>query len=155
MILPLVCASTRTPIMSGRRARDRGREAARLAAPGGVPVPRKGPGRPRKDENAYNNNVSIFGNSAHYRVGKLRRDHPAIADRLAAGEFKSVAAAERAAKGEPQPLDHLKHWWRKATDPDASGKQRRRSDQGRGLGLTWNFVPMAPSCREDRIMPPT
>ena len=43
---------------------------------------------------------SDYGNAATYRVRKLKRDHPQVAERLAAGEFKSVAAAERAANGQ-------------------------------------------------------
>jgi hypothetical protein len=66
------------------------------------------------------------GNDATYRVRKLRRDHPEIADRLAAGEFKSVAAAERAARGEePHPprrvataLEILWRVWARATDQE-------------------------------------
>jgi hypothetical protein len=47
---------------------------------------------------------SSRGNRADVRVARLKRDHPAIAGRLAAGEFRSVAAAERAARGEePHP----------------------------------------------------
>ena len=37
------------------------------------------------------------GTSAAYRVARLKRDHPGIAARLAASEFNSVSAAERAA----------------------------------------------------------
>ncbi len=39
------------------------------------------------------------GTSAAYRVSKLKRDRPDIAERLAHGEYKSVSAAERAALG--------------------------------------------------------
>ena len=37
------------------------------------------------------------GTAAAYRIGLLKRDHPAVAARLEAGEFKNVAEAERAA----------------------------------------------------------
>ena len=37
------------------------------------------------------------GNSKEYRIAKLKRDYPEIAERLINGEFKTVAAAERAA----------------------------------------------------------
>ena len=37
------------------------------------------------------------------RIAKLKRDHPAVAARLEAGEFKTVSAAERAA-GSRSPL---------------------------------------------------
>jgi hypothetical protein len=43
-------------------------------------------------------------NQASTRIRRLRRDHPDVAARLDAGEFKSVAAAERASRGEePNP----------------------------------------------------
>jgi hypothetical protein len=42
-------------------------------------------------------------NTAARRVAKLKRAHPAIAERLAAGEFKSVAAAERATRSKDYP----------------------------------------------------
>ena len=41
------------------------------------------------------------GNSSNYRIAKLKRDHPQIAERLEAGEFKSVSEAERAAGVKP------------------------------------------------------
>jgi hypothetical protein len=40
------------------------------------------------------------GNSSARRIARLKRDHPDIAERLDHGEFKSVAAAERAVRGE-------------------------------------------------------
>jgi hypothetical protein len=43
-------------------------------------------------------------NAASYRIRRLRRDDPEVAQRLDQGEFRSVAAAERAAGGEdPHP----------------------------------------------------
>jgi len=39
----------------------------------------------------------IGSNSKEYRIAKLKRDHPDVAQRLIDGEFKSVSAAERAA----------------------------------------------------------
>jgi hypothetical protein len=49
------------------------------------------------------------GTSAKYRIAKLKRDHPEVAERLAAGEFKTVAEAERAAGIKPalRPLVRL------------------------------------------------
>ena len=38
------------------------------------------------------------GNSATYRIAKLKRDAPEIAERLASGEFPNVREAERAAR---------------------------------------------------------
>jgi len=43
------------------------------------------------------------GTSAKYRIAKLKRDHPDIAQRLMNGEFKSVSQAEREA-GIARPL---------------------------------------------------
>jgi hypothetical protein len=56
-------------------------------------------------------------------VARLKRDHPEVAARLAGGEFKSVAAAGRFARGEgphpprkvPTPLDLLRRAWAKAS----------------------------------------
>ena len=42
------------------------------------------------------------GNAAKYRIAKLKRDHPDIAERMANGEFKSVSEAERAAGVKPE-----------------------------------------------------
>ena len=41
------------------------------------------------------------GSSAAYRTGRLERRHPEVAERLAAGEFKSVSEAERVAGVRP------------------------------------------------------
>jgi phage N-6-adenine-methyltransferase len=54
------------------------------------------PGRPTGD-NRYGITVSRRGTDARYRAAKLRRDAPAIFERLKQGEFASIAAAERAA----------------------------------------------------------
>ena len=43
------------------------------------------------------------GTSSAYRLGKIKRDHPELAERIMAGEFKSVSEAERAA-GLRKPL---------------------------------------------------
>jgi len=55
------------------------------------------------DENLYGkgkHTSSKTGTSAERRIARLKRDHPDIGERLDRGEFKSVAAAERAARGE-------------------------------------------------------
>lgn len=73
------------------------------------PEPVKRIGRPTKnvstsEEQKHFSESSNGGTSADYRIRKLRRDHPEVAERLAAGQFKSVAAAERASRGEePNP----------------------------------------------------
>ena len=44
------------------------------------------------------------GTSAAYRLGKIKRDRPELAERIMAGEFKSVAEAERAVGLKPPKL---------------------------------------------------
>jgi hypothetical protein len=46
-----------------------------------------------------------YGTSSAYRIAKLKRDCPEVADRLCKGEFKTVAEAERAAGVKPSPKD--------------------------------------------------
>jgi hypothetical protein len=100
-------------------------------------VAREGPGAPEGNRNAAKDNGDKSenhnhcferGTSATYRIRKLRRDCPEAAQKLERGEFKSVAAAERWARGEephpprklPSPLDVLRRAWAKA-----SAAQRR------------------------------
>jgi hypothetical protein len=95
------------------------------------PEPLKANSRPPKkryteEERNASSTISNRGNRASYRVRKLRRDHPAIASRLDAGEFRSVAAAERVARGqeaEPprrkkSPLQQVKALWAKLTEAE-------------------------------------
>jgi hypothetical protein len=91
---------------------------------------RKKRGRPtneEREEKGYKNENITFndrGTAAAYRTAKLRRDHPEIADRMAAGEFKSVAHAERVARGEPEPVRMTPiyaHW----EDPQAAATRIR------------------------------
>lgn len=85
---------------------------------GGV---RKGAGRGRKGEiQVYDVNLkSKGGNRPAYLAGRLKRDHPEIAARVEAGEFRSVRAAAREAGivKPPDPLKQLRRWWR-AASPD-------------------------------------
>jgi hypothetical protein len=85
-------------------------QAKRLRAEGG----KKG-GRGRRNLDGDANKVSK-GTTATYLVRRLKRDHPEIAEALARGEFKSARAAGIAAGiVKPKtPLDHLRHWWKKA-----------------------------------------
>lgn len=64
--------------------------------------------------------VSERGNAAVYLAGVLKRDHPEIAEKLAAGEFRSVRAAAKAAGivRERAVLDQLRHWWKKASEDE-------------------------------------
>jgi hypothetical protein len=84
------------------------KEAEPLAGNGGA---RPGAGRPAESDDVrdiQSDNVKLNtdvpktpsekgGNAAEYWAARLRRDAPHIADKLAAGEFKSVRAAARAA----------------------------------------------------------
>jgi hypothetical protein len=70
--------------------------ASEMAADPDVPPLRnKQGGRPPKGENLKVSYVG--GNSTVYLVRRLKRDAPEIAERLAAGEFRSARAAARAA----------------------------------------------------------
>jgi len=68
-----------------------------------IPTLRDKAGRPKADKlsNYSKNENGIItpkgGNNLPYRLAKLKRDHPAIAERLKLGEFKNVREAERAA----------------------------------------------------------
>ena len=70
-----------------------------------------------------NENVKAHdgGNSNTYRIAKLKRDHPKVAQRLIDGEFKSVSEAERAA-GLARPLlsalDRVQRAYDKLSDED-------------------------------------
>ena len=52
------------------------------------------------------------GNSATYRLGRIKRDHPELAARIMAGEFKSVSEAERAAGLRPPKATDLEKFQR-------------------------------------------
>lgn len=65
-----------------------------------IPTLRPKAGRPKADNSNKNENITIIeqrGTGQTYRIAKLKRDYPAIAQRLAQGEFRSVREAERAA----------------------------------------------------------
>jgi len=85
-----------------RQAHERQEAAVRAARE--VPAASR-PGRPRKGDKKEKCTLNpVRGNSREARTARLKRDHPAIAERLAAGEFQSVAAAVRASRGEePHP----------------------------------------------------
>jgi hypothetical protein len=61
-----------------------------------------------------------YGTSTAYRIAKLKRDAPEIVGRLAAGEFKTVRAAERAAGlfVDKPPLDRFRRQWDKLSFED-------------------------------------
>ncbi len=72
------------------------------------------------------------GNRSDYLASRLKRDAPAIAERLASGEFPSVRAAalEAGIVRAPTALDLLRRAWRKA-----SPEERRAfaNEEGRAL----------------------
>jgi hypothetical protein len=76
-----------------------------------------------KNENIKPSNDG--GTSATYRIAKLKRDAPEIAERLASGEFPNVREAERAA-GMPVPnkLTSLEKIQRAFTRLDAGDQAR-------------------------------
>ena len=67
------------------------------------------------------NSTFIRGTTKKYRIAKLKRDHPEIAQRLMDGEFKSVSAAERVAgigKALQTPVEKLITAYGKLTDTE-------------------------------------
>jgi 2-oxo-4-hydroxy-4-carboxy--5-ureidoimidazoline (OHCU) decarboxylase len=50
----------------------------------------------RTDKTKNISTEANYGTSSEYRLGKIKRDHPELAERIIAGEFKSVSEAERA-----------------------------------------------------------
>lgn len=76
------------------------------------------------------NVTSRRGNSAAYRIAKLKRDHPAIAQRLEAGEFKFVSEAERAAGIRGGRMTPEEKVWRayERLSPDEQERHRRKLD---------------------------
>ena len=86
-----------------RRAMEKTVETATpLRAIGKVGRPTKDSRKGDKAENVTFN--TDRGNSSTYRLGKIKRDHPELAKRIMAGEFKSVSEAERAAGLRPPLL---------------------------------------------------
>jgi hypothetical protein len=89
-----------------------------------------------------------MGRGAAYRAARLRSDHPDIADRMAAGEFRSVAHAERVARGEPEPVRPKPLYARwddpvAADDPIPAATTLYRGiyDGRRDDGLSWTDDP--------------
>lgn len=65
-------------------------------------------GRGRDSYSKNENGIAIRGgNNSAYRIAKLKRDHPEVAARIAAGEFKSVSEAERSIGLRPPKLTAL------------------------------------------------
>lgn len=73
-----------------------------------------------KGEQVDNINLPKGGTSAAYLIGKLKRDAPDYAERLASGEFRSARAAALAAGiiKETTPLVKLRRAWKQASAED-------------------------------------
>jgi hypothetical protein len=63
----------------------------------GVPILNANGGDRKQSTTPENSTLKIRGTTSDYRISKLKRDHPEIAERLMQGEFKTVRDAERAA----------------------------------------------------------
>lgn len=81
---------------------------------------RDGPGRPKQDDKVIVNDLSKGQSTQARIIARLKRDAPDIAEQLARGEFKSAAAAARAAgfKIDPSPISQLRRWWRRAPEDE-------------------------------------
>jgi hypothetical protein len=99
------------------------RTRAAMEAAGGAPEGNKNASKNKVSKNENDTPCLPKGTTSARRIARLKRDMPEAAKRLAAGEFKSVAAAERWSRGEePHPaypkktaLTWAKHWWEKLT----------------------------------------
>lgn len=81
---------------------------------------RDGPGRPKQDDKVIVNDLSKGQSTRGRIIARLKRDRHDIAEQLARGEFKSAAAAARAAgfKIDPSPISQLRRWWRRAPEDE-------------------------------------
>lgn len=128
--------SVRDDPAAKRAAEDGINRAAKAAAvAASQPAAGKvGDNQPLAVDNSRNIHGRPTGTSSARRVAVLRKTHPAIAERLAAGEFKSVAAAVRVANGQPAdlpPLTPLEKFWRSfltLSPEDRDEFDRRRKD---------------------------
>jgi hypothetical protein len=67
-----------------------------------IPPLRDKAGRPGNDDKNQNVNISHDGgNSSTYRIAKLKRDAPEFAERLQAGEFRTVRRKQARNRREP------------------------------------------------------
>jgi hypothetical protein len=75
-----------------------------------------GPGRGHKKRDS---NATSFGRGTEYRLARLERDRPDLAAKVRAGTLKAFTATRQAGWIKTKtPLEHLQHWWRKATPSD-------------------------------------
>ncbi len=123
-----------------RQARKRYEQTQKAAQNNPDPLPNQGrPGVVKKGDKKEKCPLlsSSRGNQASHRIRRLRRDHPAVAARLDAGEFKSVRAAERAARGEDPnpprrvapPLEKIRRLWAALSADDRAAFLREASQR--------------------------
>lgn len=89
-----------------RKMEERAKRRAKLkvvetAKPLGAIGDHGGDRKSDQDSKIENGNLISGGNNSAYRVSRLKRDRPELAERIMAGEFKSVSEAERAAGRRP------------------------------------------------------
>jgi hypothetical protein len=89
------------------------------AVPAAGPAIHAGPGRGHKTDS---NTTGFIGRGSAYLIGRLKRDAPEFAKRLAAGEFRSARAAALAAGiiTETSQLTVLRRAWKRASPNDRS-----------------------------------
>lgn len=98
-------------------------ELLKLCAAKAKPISANGEvGRGRK--NSFDNvKPNAGGNSSEYLLGRLKRDHPEIVERIESGELTSIRKAAIAAgiikpkdsDSTRSPLSRLKQYWKKAS----------------------------------------
>jgi len=76
--------------------------------------------------------ISSQGNGVPYLKARLARDHPTILAAYKRGAYPSVRQAAIAAGiiREKTPLDHLRHWWGKATQAEREAFMAACNGQG-------------------------
>ena len=89
----------------------------------GVMTPLATVGRPIANAEVNADTISInrrrsHGTSATYRRKRLKRDRPDLFERFRAGELKLSQAEAMAGRKIKTPLEHLRHWWKKAGDDE-------------------------------------
>jgi hypothetical protein len=96
----------------------------------GVEGGKAGPGRGKKTSDRVTRFIER-GNSAAYYLARLDRDHyDDLAAQVRAGTLKAKVAARLAGIIRTQtPLDHLQHWWARASASER-GTFRRWADAG-------------------------
>jgi hypothetical protein len=73
-------------------------------------------GRPKKGISR----IPLSKSGSARLAARLKRNHPEICERIAAGEFTSIRAAAKAAGivRDKTPLEQLQRWWKKTSEKD-------------------------------------